>query len=102
MGIVNQLKMSSNVVTVKDLALSFCSRIRGMVKEVTVIVLIFDSYSQTHENIKALTWTVRNKKHVRYQLSEKTHIKNVKLKEFAITSRKQEDTYYHFRQNLLQ
>ena len=79
MGIMHQLKISSKIVTVKDLALSFCSRIKDMLKGTNIVVLIFDSYSLAQENIKAQTWATRNKKQVRYQISEKTNIKKVKL-----------------------
>ena len=80
MGLVNQLKISSNILTVKDLAESLCSRINKMLRGATIIVLIFDSYSQGQENIKAQTWETRHKKQVRYQLSETTNIKNLKMK----------------------
>ena len=81
MGLVNRLKITSKTATVRDLALSFCSRVRGMLKDAHTVAVIFDSYSDSPENVKANTWSKRHKKQIRYQLTDRTVLKNIKMKD---------------------
>ena len=83
MGLVHQLKITQSITTVEDLAKHFCDRLRTLVSSPlpAVIVLIFDSYSKSMENIKSQTWESRNKKQIRYNLTLKTKIKGLKMRD---------------------
>ena len=81
MGFVNQLKMSLNVVQCEDLVDQFTNRIRTETEAYKCAILVFDSYDTSLSNLKQLTWGTRHTEQVQYNLSEKTVIKNIKLKE---------------------
>ena len=70
MGLVNQLKITSATKTVEDLAKQFYDRVISLLRSIRprIIMLMFDSYSDSESNIKSQTWETRNKNPVRYHL----------------------------------
>lgn len=46
-----------------------------------ITVLIFDSYAESQQNIKAQTWESRHKAPIKYQLTTNTELKGLKLKD---------------------
>ena len=83
MGMVNQLKIAPFTKTVWDLAKQFCDRVKGLLTLIKprIIMLAFDSYSESEANIKAKTWDARNCNPVRYHLKEQTELKGLTMKD---------------------
>ena len=59
MGIVNQLKITPSTKTVCALGKQFCDRVKCLLTSIEpqIIMLVFDSYSESEANIKAKTWS---------------------------------------------
>ena len=81
MGFVNQLRITSDINTLDNLAIQFAKRIRVETSPYDGVVLVFDRYDDSVQNLKKQTWEVRHQNRVQYNLSGNTIIKNIKLKE---------------------
>ena len=81
MGVVNQLKITSDMLTIQQLAESFVSRLVKETMSYSNVVVVFDRYDDTTSNLKKQTWSSRHKEQIQYKNTRRTVIKNIKLKQ---------------------
>ena len=81
MGVVNQLKITSDMLTIQQLAESFVSRLVKETMSYSNVVVVFDRYDDTTSNLKKQTWSSRHKEQIQYKITRRTVIKNIKLKQ---------------------
>ena len=83
MGIINQLKISKDVIVLDDLKNNFIKRILYETSGYDTIVLGFDPYDDDPDNIlaklKQRSWDSRHREQIQYKLSPKTIIKDINL-----------------------
>ena len=81
MGFVNQLIITADISTLDSLAFQFGNKIRAETAAYGGVVLIFDRYDDSLQNLKKHTWEVCHQNRVQYSLSGNAIIKNIKHKE---------------------
>ena len=81
MGVVNQLKITKEVLTIQQLADKFVARLLSEISTYPKMVLVFDRYDESISNLKKPTWSSRHQEQIQYKISKKTVIKDIKLKQ---------------------